>query len=196
VDRLRRLYRSLGAYFQIGLTYVFMGDIERAVKNLDAAEQHYGEAARIYKNTRSPHLVTALADLALIDLARGKWEASRERLESAMALALRLGQPSVQFHAFLLAPAAALRRWSEFDYHLSHAGGLVDPIRLVHPDLADTLELAGRLALQQKDGARAAAAFSLARSQWIVLSDEARAGEMADLVVRAQDPEAPTISLY
>ena len=156
-----------------------IGDAERAAKNFSKAEAAHVEATGILKQIGSFDSVYGGANLALIQMEQGRWEAAHATMDKAVVAADRLGhvKARLMINCIALWHDAKRERWSDWDQKSVLLQGMNDRA-LADPDLAWTLLGAAREAGKRGQPERSEFAWDLALRQYELLS---RTEELAAL---------------
>lgn len=152
-----------------------LGDLARSRARFQEAEGHYERALALRERMESPYVEVTRLNLALTLLAREKYEEAERALTHARE---RLGEGSgfLSFvYAQLMACAAAGGRWEDWDRYETALGAVLADNPMVDDDLAWPLELAGRLAAESGEEARALSALRRAEVQWATMGKREQA---------------------
>ena len=179
VDQALEIYGSLGATWLLADARVIRGELLRSRGDLEEAERAYGLAAAMMASSGHPGKAIPLANLGLVQLARGQYEAARSTLEGLFE-DIRGGLTpmiAASLHIALLCCCAAQKDAVAFDRNYSAASRILGETGFVDVENARLAESAGALALEQGWRRRADRAWSLALEQWRALgrNDEVRA---------------------
>ncbi|MBK8720444.1 MAG: serine/threonine protein kinase [Deltaproteobacteria bacterium] len=97
----------------LGMLLNNLGDIERSIGDLSAAEEHLQRALVLFEGSyghEHPRVAMALNNLAAVELARGDDEAARDHLQAVVALRERLLGPAHPMLATTLANLGVAQR--------------------------------------------------------------------------------------
>lgn len=167
-------YRQAGHRAGRAVVASLSGDLARYRGDLETAEAHYTESRALYAATDSVDLPTAEANLALVEIARGRLSAARSRLERALRGAWGGHELRVIIHALLLPCMAGLGDWAGWDRHMAAVGPLMTG-GLAEPDAGAAALDAAERADAAGEHARAADARRLALAQYETLGQTAQA---------------------
>jgi serine/threonine protein kinase/tetratricopeptide (TPR) repeat protein len=160
-----------------------LGELHRAEGDLEAAEAAYRDAVRMLDAFGPARTAIPLMNLAMVQLARGRYGAAAESLRVAQAT-LRAGRRAGLVAAcdgVLAACAAGLGDTSTFDQHFTAFVTWREASRGAEADVAKALEAAAIAweAANPPDRARAAAAWHEAWTLWGMLGNADRRDAIA-----------------
>jgi serine/threonine protein kinase/tetratricopeptide (TPR) repeat protein len=159
------------------------GEIHRLVGRLDEAEHNYREARDLMRALgASDSAAVCESNVARVQAERGAYAEARVRLERSRPVFEQGRRDALAWlYLVLLLCDAGQRDWASWDQHWRVAEELLSETGYLDLDIAIVAEMAGTLARDAGDGARAAAAYELARKQWQGLGR----GSDAERVARA-----------
>ena len=165
------IYRELGSDWQVADAQVIRGELHRHGGDLDAAEVEYREAAALMTATGHPGKEIPLANLGLVQLARGRFSEARETLEGLVEVVRDGMTPMIaaSLHIALLVCCAGLRDAPAFDAHFRAAAGILGETGFVDVENAELAERAARLCQRVGWKRRAKRALNLSLDQWRAL---------------------------
>ena len=123
LSRSLRLNRKMGALFGQAESLAELGEVARARGDRDIATQRYLEAIHLYEITGSARVVFPRLHLAIVRLHQRRFRDARTLL---VQVRLQLGRQGRELAVgglpvFLMAAAAGLEDWEEFDHQLRQA---------------------------------------------------------------------------
>jgi serine/threonine protein kinase/tetratricopeptide (TPR) repeat protein len=158
-----------------------LGDVCRTQRRLQDAATFYRQALERLEALSPQEALIPQHNLGLVHLARGHYqEAARtfQQVLSALEPASRPGYEA-SLHVALLPCAAHARDWAQWDAHFAQAQRLLDLHPQAHDDIAWTAELAGDLAGEARQSARAQRAYTIALHTWQTLRRDDRSQALA-----------------
>jgi tetratricopeptide (TPR) repeat protein len=184
--RAQGLFLRLGNHLGQGLCLNALAEVSRKQGDLDGAEAGYRQALARYEAVGAANALFPRLNLALVLLQRRRFDEARALLEQALVTVTRSGRRGLQgcIHANLLPCAAAEADWMAWDHHLEQATELLGDSGLLEEDIAWPACLAGDLAWEQNQAARAQAAWRLAHQQWSGLNNQERLAQVEALLQR------------
>ena len=149
------------------------GEVARHAGDLDTAERKYRECLALYKSVGVVNHLPR-ANLGLVLLARGEFDAARALLEEALAAALQVSSVWIAaFHTSLL--PCVVDDESAWERHYGESSRLLKAHNFTAPDIAWVAETAAARATALGHTSRAQQAWSLAADQWGAMGKEDRA---------------------
>ena len=159
-----------------------LGDVARSGGDLDEAASYYQKALRRME-AMSPHeAIVPHNNLGLVHLARGEYQSARQIFERVLRELTTADRPGYQgvVHTELLPCAAAERRWDAWDEHFAHAEQLLSEHSLITDDIAWSTQLAGDLAVEAGDEARARKSYRRSFGTWNALGRRDKVEELRE----------------
>ncbi len=173
-------HQARGDRYEVAAILNGMAEIARFREDLDGAEAQYRQALEIMEAIGSSERDVTRINLALLLLARGRYAEARGNLEALKGRLERTGQRALLggIHAELLPCVAAAQDWAAWDGHMAAASGMILDSGVADADDAWPAQLAGDLAAERGQRARAEAAWGLARGIWSALGRADRVAEI------------------
>ncbi|MEZ4319502.1 MAG: tetratricopeptide repeat protein [Myxococcota bacterium] len=171
--RAIEVYERVGDRHKLALCLNGLAEVARHRGDIGEAESGYRHALQIFEAVGSAQAVVARLNLALIHLRRGAWDAADRDGRRAKALLESEGRRRLLGSALvvLVAAAAGLQRWDDFDQFLSEAQDVLRQTAFCEADAAWCAHKAGDLALQHDRAARARSAYQFAWFQYRGVGD-------------------------
>jgi serine/threonine protein kinase/predicted ATPase len=163
-----------------------LAEVARMRGDMGEAESGYRHALQIFESVGSAQAVVARLNLALLHLRRGVWEgADRDARRAKEALEAEgrrrlLGSALV----VLMAAAAGLKRFEDFDAYLAEALEVLRETGFCEADAAWAVHKSADICLQHDEADRARAAYQFAWFQYRGLGDEEGMARIESLVGR------------
>jgi eukaryotic-like serine/threonine-protein kinase len=163
-ERARDLRERLGNPGQTADCCNQLGEIHRQKGDLEAAEEAYQTAVRLYGSIGSPWAFMPEINLALVRMDQGRTGLARRGLEAGWRDVKAAGRESVAQHidALLLPCCAFDRDWDAWDERMGRARAFVRDVTLVDYDSVRCLVKAADLAEEAGQEVRAEEARTLA----------------------------------
>jgi tetratricopeptide (TPR) repeat protein len=175
------LYRqAMAKYESVDNPYgvaVCVNDLAEAARwqgQLARAESGYRRALTIYENIGSRDNIITDLNLGLVLLTRERYDEAREVFIDGAKSCEEVGRLGFlgAVHTALLCCAAKAEDWTAYDDHFERAEQLLRSTALVDADIAWPARLAGDIARDTKQDARARKAYQLAKQQYEALNDQ------------------------
>ena len=157
-----------------------LGNQARLAGNFQQAEKAFRQAIDLHKSIGSAQDLGPMMSLALAHLDMGDFGAARQILESGVARCRKreLNNMLGCALACLLPCYASAQEWLAWDEALKEARGLLEETGVLSVDVANPLEIAAVMALQEKQPKRAKQAYEVAIRQWMGLGRDDKVGEV------------------
>ncbi len=180
----RDLYARIGNRWGVFDCVHGLAEVQRFQGDLEAAEKGYRSCLDFKRSVGSEDSSITYLNLGLVQIARARFDQARITLLGVLPTFQRreaLGYLGC-VHACLLPCAVAQGDTEGFDRHAKVAEELLRKSNLVDPDIAGPAQLAGTMAIEAGNAARARAALDIARWQWEALGNSQRVAEVDALV--------------
>ncbi len=170
LDLLRQalaLYEAAGNRRGMGDTLNSLAELARAAGRRTDAEEGYRRALALHEATGVGGVMPRI-NLALLLLGQDRMADAARVLDPAIDRLRRTGRKGLLGCALATSVPcrAAERRWGAFDKATDEARALLRSSSIAEADVAEALELGGRLAAFEGEPRRAADAWALAVEQW------------------------------
>lgn len=168
LEEARLRFERAGARWGVATAINSLGEIAREQGEAVAAERHYRDAANRYVAIGAGDQIYPRINLGLLLVEQARW---MEALEILLPLRVevsrqRRGSMEAAISVAVLPPLAAMGRWDEFDLFVLRGRSLLLETGFVEPDLARKASLAGDVAREEGELARAEVAWRIALDQW------------------------------
>jgi eukaryotic-like serine/threonine-protein kinase len=176
-------WERLGAPQALATSHNALGEVQRALGLLPEAEENYRRSLTLFEVSGSPLRFLPMANLTQLLMGEGLFEDAAALLDQCEELVRQHRRRSyVVFLSVLRLPCtAAAGRWDQWDVQLPATRDLLTDLGAVDRDVAQALELAGRLAAEADQPDRAAEAWTISEKQWAALGNEEAAARLCRL---------------
>jgi len=153
--------------------YTSLGEIAREIGDLEAAERHYDRALALCEAIGTPNVMVGRLNVALVRMARGRWDEARTLLERTRDELAEAGWKGLLLcaHVELMACDAALSDFAAWDREAEAARPLLAEWDATDPDLAWAATRAAELATRAGERQRARTAWEIALREWRALGN-------------------------
>lgn len=179
LQKCRQHYERTGGFAQLAQTLNTIGEAHRSRGELERAEEHYQAALEIFTRTRSSWAFMPRANLALVQLARGRTSEALATVRTTRAEVETQGRTTyvLAMDVLALACLSRLGEWAEVDAGLPSVEERLAEGRHFDRDVGDALAQTARTADAAGHPAIARRCWTLAGGQFVGLNDDARAAE-------------------
>lgn len=181
---VRARYEDMGSRERIAAAISDTAEITRLRGEYEEAEKQYLEAARMFRTIGGLNESIALGNAAMCQLARGETEKANRNLlkEKERAKAEKTWGHLFVVRCLLLACAASLSNWKQFDGEINALAELRKKTQYVDIDIGWAAQLAGQWASEKGELDRAGGAYELAHKSWSAMGDVAKTDEVKQLL--------------
>ncbi len=178
-EKARRAFAAAGHTSGVSECVHGRAEVLRSMGRLDEAAEEYRRSIDLDRSVGAHAPVIATLNLGLLELARDRFTAARDVLETARRAFVDAEQPgyAAVAHACLMPAVVGAGDLDAFDAHLEAAVAGIRAARFVDPDIVDVARRAGDLLDARNETNRASAVRELAIEQLEALGrhDEAAA---------------------
>jgi serine/threonine protein kinase/tetratricopeptide (TPR) repeat protein len=184
--------RDVGDKYTEGDAWNQLGECARFEREWGEARRYYQRAAREYDQIGFRGVYLARMNMAMVEIPAGRFERARRELSELVGSLEEVGWRSrlPQVYTGLLAAAAGLGDWEEFDELAEQVEQMSAAQEGFSKDTAWLAEHAARLAVERGKHGRAEEVYRKARELWTHLDDVERVREIDRVLERLAD-EAP-----